>query len=175
MRQNNDLLSYEIELYKSIYENEQKYRNMFSDKAFKLISVIVAIMGADTWLFLKFLENVHRLNNIVCGLNLICVVGCFVETCVTTGLFFNTIYNYEDTRPNPDVLYKLIESYKGKDNTQGEIIEAIDKSLHMSYVDSARGTHKQNQDKMKMLRELLRSIYANLILIFITFLIGVLF
>lgn len=175
MRQNDDLLSYEIKLYKSIYENEQNYRNTFSDKAFKLISVIVAIIGADTWLFLKFLENVRRLNDVVCGFNLICVTACFVVTCVIVSFFFNTIYNYEDTRQNPDVLYELIENYKNEDVTQDKIMEAINKSLHISYIEAAQKTYNQNQNKIEMLRKLLCSIYTNLVLIFTTFLIEVLF
>lgn len=48
------LLSYELELYKNLYDEENKYRNDISDRVFKTITVIVSIIGAVIWLLIKF-------------------------------------------------------------------------------------------------------------------------
>ena len=44
------LLSYELELYKQLNKDEEEYRNKYSDKVFKSITVIVSIVGAVIWL-----------------------------------------------------------------------------------------------------------------------------
>ena len=40
------LLSYELELYKQMYDEENNYRNQFSDRAFKSITIIISLVGA---------------------------------------------------------------------------------------------------------------------------------
>ena len=44
------LLSYELELYKNLYEVENSYRHKNSDKAFKSITIIASFVGAVLWL-----------------------------------------------------------------------------------------------------------------------------
>ena len=50
------LLSYELELYKNLYESENDYRHKQSDKAFKSITIIASFVGAFLWLIFKFLK-----------------------------------------------------------------------------------------------------------------------
>nr|DAZ14545.1 MAG TPA: Protein of unknown function (DUF2583) [Caudoviricetes sp.] len=48
------LLSYELELYKNLYESENDYRHKQSDKAFKSIAIIASFVGAVLWLWKYF-------------------------------------------------------------------------------------------------------------------------
>ena len=50
------LLSYELELYKNLYESENDYRHKQSDKAFKSITIIASFVGAVLWLIFKFMK-----------------------------------------------------------------------------------------------------------------------
>ena len=50
------LLSYELELYKNLYESENDYRHKQSDKAIKSITIIASFVGEVLLLIIKFLK-----------------------------------------------------------------------------------------------------------------------
>ena len=96
------LLSYELELYKNLYESENDYRHKQSDKAFKSITIIASFVGAVLWLIFKFLKIYQ---NECCYLrytNFILLIACsaLMLTCVV--IFFKFLYGYNEKRPDPN-------------------------------------------------------------------------
>lgn len=56
MKTKESLPSYELSLYEKLYEKEIAYRNNFSDKVYKSITVIISLLGANVWLITKFVS-----------------------------------------------------------------------------------------------------------------------
>lgn len=50
------LLSYELELYKNLYESENDYRHKQNDKVFKSITIITSFVGAVIWLWKQLMQ-----------------------------------------------------------------------------------------------------------------------
>ena len=83
------LLSYELELYKQLNEYEENYRNKYSDKVFKSITIIASIVGAVLWLLhefttLKYTEKQSCIKEI----NIILLVIVFIILVILICTFF---------------------------------------------------------------------------------------
>lgn len=162
------LLSYQLELYKKLYDEENNYRNSFSDRVFKTITVIVSIIGAAIWLIIKFSSNIHKqccylqCFNILL-LSIICVVSASI-----VFLFFKILYNYRDTRINPEILHSTIEEYKN-DNIDENVIELTNKTLLNSYINATIKNYKENNKRVELFRIVYRLILFDIIFIAISF------
>lgn len=163
------LLSYELELYKNLYTEENNYRNNFSDRVFKTITVIVSIIGAVIWLIIKF-SSIFQTQ--CCYLQCLDIfllsVICIVST-IIVFLFFKILYNYRDTRINPVILHDTIEDYK-RNNIDENVIELTDRTLINSYVNATIKNYQENTKRIELLRIVYRLILIDIIFISIAFL-----
>ena len=130
-------LSYELELYKKLCESESDRRHKFSDKVFKSTTVIASFVGAILWLIAKFLETYQKKCYCLqlCQFALIAVCSVLMLICVV--IFFKTLYGYEEKRPDPAEIDKLMTEYKGESKDSDAIITAMNESLLASYKDAA--------------------------------------
>ena len=90
------LLSYELELYKNLYESENDYRHKQSDKAFKSITIIASFVGAVLWLIFKFLKIYQDECCYLRCTNFVLLVACsaLMLTCIV--IFFKVLYGYNE-------------------------------------------------------------------------------
>lgn len=167
------LLSYELELYKDLYETENKYRNDFSDRTFKTITVIVSIIGALIWLIIKF-TSIYK--NQCCYLqcvNILLLLICCALSSIIIVIFFKILYNYQDTRINPEKIFNAIEEYK-KNNIEENVIFLANQSLAMTYISAAIKNCAENKKRIKMLGVVYKLIIADIFCIIFVFIIEVL-
>ena len=118
------LLSYELELYKNLYESENDYRHKQSDKAFKSITIIASFVGAVLWLIFKFLKIYQ---NECCYLrctNFVLLITCSVLMLTCVVIFFKVLYGYNEKRPDPNEIEQLITGYKSQTEDESAIITA---------------------------------------------------
>lgn len=142
------LLSYELELYKQLNKYEEEYRNKYSDKVFKSITVVISIIGAVIWLLykfttLKYTEKQHYIKEI--NIKLLVVIVVILIILVFT--FFIVLYGYRERIVNPGEIKTLLSEYKSKTYDEKEIIIAMDESLLMTYKRAAISNHKQNKNR----------------------------
>lgn len=167
------LLSYELELYKRMYDEENNYRNQFSDRVFKTITVVISLIGALIWLIIKFSSIYQNQSCYLRYTNLLLLTGCCILTLMDIFCFFKILYGYKYDRQVPEDLYNLIEGYKQQTTNEKDIIEAVQKSLAMSYIDAAMKNYKENEKRITTFRSVYRFSIADIVLITITFLIEV--
>nr|DAR44101.1 MAG TPA: hypothetical protein [Caudoviricetes sp.] len=167
------LLSYELELYKQLNKDEEEYRNKYSDKVFKSITVIVSIVGAVIWLtsnYFKICKNrAENINNF----NILLIILLYVLLCVSTSIFFFILYGYNSRNINPKEIYNLLKDYKSQTNYEDDIIEATNKSLLIAYRKSAINNYKQNKKRSKLFSLFYLLAFIELILLLITFFIEI--
>lgn len=162
------LLSYELELYKKLYDEEKNYRNNFSDRVFKTITVIISIIGAAIWLIIKFSSNFHKQCCYLQCFNILLLSIICVASASIVFLFFKILYNYRDTRINPEILHSTIEEYKN-DNTDENVIELTNKTLLNSYINATIKNYKENNKRVELFRIVYRLILFDIIFITISF------
>lgn len=88
MKTKQSLPSYELELYKNLYEAENDYRHKQSDKAFKSITIIVSFVGAVLWLIFKFLNIYETENCYIYYINLFLLIACSCLMLACVVIFF---------------------------------------------------------------------------------------
>ena len=110
------LLSYELELFKEIDAYEKEYRHKMSDKVFKTIPIMAALVGATIWLLKNYLDNNVITNENIEKIKFILVVSSCALIFICTILFFFTLFGYKDMRPDPITIDKLICEYQSKTN-----------------------------------------------------------
>lgn len=142
------LLSYELELYKQLNKYEEEYRNKYSDKVFKSITVVISIIGAVIWLLhkfttLKYTEKQHCIEEI--NIKLLVIIVVILVILVFT--FFIVLYGYKERIVNPDEIKELLLEYKSETSDEEEIIIAVNESLLMTYRKAAISNHKQNKNR----------------------------
>lgn len=165
------LLSYELELFKGIDAYEKEYRHKMSDKVFKTIPLIVALVGATIWLLKNYLDN-----NAVAGENIeiikfiLVVLSCsLMFICII--LFFFALFGYKDMRPNPVKIIKLINERKKVTNNDEEIvIKNIRETMLETYKESAVSHYKNTNLKMIIFNVLCASLCIESILLIVTYL-----
>lgn len=166
---NESLLSYELKLYKQICEEENKYRNDYSDRVFRTTTIIISLFGALIWLILKFSNN-HRIQNFFSVfVNVVLLLICFIILGMIVIYFFKILYGYNDSRLSPEDLSNLIKEYKAQTSDEKEIIAALEKSLLISYKDAAINNYIENQKRVKMFTYVYKLILIDIIFISITF------
>lgn len=168
------LLSYELELYKNLYESENDYRHKQSDKAFKSITIIASFIGAVLWLIFKFLKIYQ---NECCYLrctNFILLVACsaLMLTCIV--IFFKVLYGYNEKRPDPNEIEQLVTEYKSQTEDESAIITAMNESMFISYKDAAINNRIENEKHIKLFGLFYKIIFIEILLLIVTFLVEVL-
>lgn len=168
------LLSYELELYKNLYESENDYRHKQSDKAFKSITIIASFVGAVLWLIFKFLKIYQ---NECCYLrctNFILLVACsaLMLTCIV--IFFKVLYGYNEKRPDPNEIEQLVTEYKSQTEDESAIITAMNESVLISYKDAAINNRIENEKHIKLFGLFYKIIFIEILLLIVTFLVEVL-
>lgn len=167
------LLSYELELYKQVYDEENNYRNQFSDRVFKTITVIISIVGALIWLIVDFSSIYKNQCYYVRCINCILLIVCLVLSGLVIVYFFKILYGYKDTRQMPEDIYNLIEGYKLQTSDENDIIEVVNKSLAKSYIDAAIKNSKENEQRINMFKTVYKYILLDIMFITITFLLEI--
>ena len=143
------LLSYELQLYKELYLNEEEYRHKCSDGVFKSVTIMIAIIPAYLWLILKFIDilnNISKLIKVIGAISLI-INGILLIICVV--IFFLILYGYNDDRVDPTKLKNIINKYKKQSPSGDGIVDALDKSLLMSYKELFENSYNENVKHMK--------------------------
>ncbi len=168
------LLSYELELYKNLYESENDYRHKQSDKAFKSITIIASFVGAVLWMIFKFLKIYQ---NECCYLrctNFILLVACsaLMLTCIV--IFFKVLYGYNEKRPDPNEIEQLVTKYKSQTEDESAIITAMNESMLISYKDAAINNRIENEKHIKLFGLFYKIIFIEILLLIVTFLVEVL-
>lgn len=145
MKTKESLPSYELSLYEKLYEKEIAYRNNFSDKAYKSITVIISLLGANVWLITKFISVFNSECCFMKSINGLLITTRIVLTCMIVIGFFNVLYNYKETRQKPEDIQKLLEEYKSLNDIDDNVIYLMNKSLTVSYADAAIKTYNETQ------------------------------
>lgn len=156
-----------------MYDEENNYRNQFSDRVFKTITVIISLTGAFIWLIINFVSIYKNQCCYVRYTNTILLVGCFILLGLIVIFFFKILYGYNETRQTPENLFNLIEGYKTQTSDEKDILMAIDESLVISYRDAAIKNSNENEKRIRMLKRVYWFILADIICIVITFLIEI--
>ena len=168
------LLSYELELYKNLYESENDYRHKQSDKAFKSITIIASFVGAVLWLIFKFLKIYQ---NECCYLrcaNFILLVACSVLMLTCIVIFFKVLYGYNEKRPDPNEIEQLVTEYKSQTEDESAIITAMNESMLISNKDAAINNRIENEKHIKLFGLFYKIIFIEILLLIVTFLVEVL-
>lgn len=145
MKTKESLPSYELDLYEKLYEKEIAYRNNFSDKVYKSITVIISLLGANVWLITKFISVFNSECCFIKSANGILIAISIVLTCMIVIGFFNVLYNYKETKQKPEDIQKLLEEYKSLNDIDNNVIYLMNKSLTVSYTDAAIKTYNETQ------------------------------
>ena len=132
------LLSYELELYKNLYEIERTRRQQNSDKVFKAIPIIVSFSGAVLWLISQYQKICRPEWSRLQFLNLILVILCSILMIADILIFFYVIYGYKETSPNIMEIRKAMADFKEEENDEITVIAAMNKSLMLSYKDAVQ-------------------------------------
>ena len=168
------LLSYELDLYKNLYESENDYRHKQSDKAFKSITIIASFVGAVLWLIFKFLKIYQ---NECCYLqcaNFILLVACNVLMLTCVIIFFKVLYGYNEKRPDPNEVEQLITEYKSQTEDESAIIAAMNESILISYKDAAINNRIENEKHIRLFGLFYKIIFVEMFLLIVTFLVEIL-
>lgn len=168
------LLSYELELYKNLYESENDYRHKQSDKAFKSITIIASFIGAILWLIFKFLK-IYR--NECCYLrctNFVLLITCSILMLTCVVIFFKVLYGYNEKRPDPNEIEQLVTEYKSQTEDEGTVITAMNESMFISYKDAAINNRIENEKHIRLFGLFYKIIFAEMFLLIVTFLVEIL-
>lgn len=169
------LISYELELYKNLYEKENNYRNNISDKIYKSVTFITALFGSIIWLICKFVL-IYKFQYLYLRLfNILLLLLCSVLAVYIIICLFKMLSNYKDTRLDPNKLYNIIEDYKKSSSSEEDIINAIEQSLILSYSDGTISNYNENQKINRMFCDVYKWILIDIFIIIVTFCIEILF
>ena len=166
------LLSYELNLYKQLYDAENKYRNDFSDRVFKTITVLISLVGSLIWLTIKFSTIYKEQCCYLQCFNILLLILSYVITVTIIYLFFRILYNYRETKIDTEEIYKIIEEYK-QNNIDENVIILTDKTLINSYRNAAIKNSKENEKRIQTFRITYRLIFTDIIFLGVTFLIEI--
>lgn len=153
MKTKGSLPLYELSLYEKLYEKEITYRNNFSDKVYKSITVIISLLGANVWLITKFISVFNSECCFIKSINGLFIIISVVLTCMIVIGFFNVLYNYKETRQKPEDIQKLLEEYKSLNDIDSNVIYLMNKSLTISYIDAAIKTYNETQKHVGLFKK----------------------
>ena len=166
------LLSYELELYKNLYKSENKYRNDFSDRVFKTITVIISLIGSLIWLTIKF-SAIYK--NQCCYfqcINALLLVASYIISFSIIFLFFKILYNYRDTRLDVNEIQEALIEYK-QNNIDENTILLMNKTLVNSYRTATIKNSIENEKRIDMFRLTYRLILFDMIFLITAFFIEI--
>ena len=168
------LLSYELELYKNLYESETDYRHQQSDNAFKSITIIGLLVGAVLWLIFKFMKIYQDECCYLRCTNFVLLVACsaLMLTCIV--IFFKVLYGYNEKRPDPNEVEQLMTEYKSQTDDKNAIITATNESMLISYKDAATNNRIENEKHIRLFGLFYKIIFAEMFLLIVTFLVEIL-
>lgn len=172
MKTKESLPSYELELYKNLYESENKYRNDFSDRVFKTITVIISLIGSLIWLTIKF-SAIYK--NQCCYfqcINALLLVASYIISFSIIFLFF--MYNYRDTRLDVNEIHEALIEYK-QNNIDENTILLMNKTLVNSYRNATIKNSIENEKRIDMFRLTYRLILFDMIFLSAVFFIEIFF
>lgn len=166
------LLSYELELYKGLYEAENKYRNDFSDRVFKTITVIISLIGSLIWLTIKFSAiYINQCCYFQC-INVLLLIASYVTSFSIIYLFFKILYNYRDTKIDVNEIQEALAEYK-QNNIDENTILLMNKTLVNSYRNATIKNSIENEKRIDMFRFTYRLILFDMMFLIITFFIEI--
>lgn len=168
------LLSYELELFKSLYEAENDHRHKHSDKAFKSITIIASFVGAVLWLIFRFLKICYDECCCLRCINFILLTACGILMLTCIVIFFKGLYGYNEKRPDPTEVEKLITEYKSQTENDNDIIAAINESMVMSYRDAAINNRIENEKHTILFGLFYKVIFIEMFLLIVTFFVEIL-
>lgn len=174
MKTKQSLPSYELELYKNLYEAENDYRHKQSDKAFKSITIIASFVGAVLWLIFKFLKIYKTEDCYFYCINLFLLITCSCLMLACVVIFFMVLYGYNEKRPDPNEVKLLMEEYKSQTKNENMIMNTMTKSLIMSYIDAAINNRSENNRHGNLFRYFYILVFIEMFLLIVTFLLEVL-
>lgn len=174
MKTKQSLPSYELELYKNLYEAENDYRHKQSDKAFKSITIIASFVGAVLWLIFKFLKIYKTEDCYFYCINLFLLITCSCLMLACVVIFFMVLYGYNEKRPDPNEVKLLMEEYKSKTKNENMIMNTMTESLIMSYIDAAINNRSENNRHGILFRYFYILVFIEMFLLIVTFLLEVL-
>lgn len=166
------LLSYELELYKGLYEEENKYRNDFSDRVFKTITVIISLVGSLIWLTIEFSKIYKKQCCYFQCINVLLLIASYIISFSIIFLFFRILYNYRDTKLDVNEIQETLTEYK-QNNIDENTILLMNRTLVNSYRNATIKNSIENEKRIDMFRFTYRLILFDMIFLIVTFLIEV--
>lgn len=173
MKTKQSLPSYELELYKNLYEPENEYRHKQSDKAFRSITIIASFVGAVLWLIFKYLKIYKSECCYLQCINFMLLVCCSSLMLACVIIFFRVLYGYNEKHPEPNKIEQLMKEYKSQTEDESAIIAAINESLIISYRDAAMNNSSENDRHSVLFRYFYLIIFFEMFLLIVTFLIEI--
>lgn len=173
MKTKQSLPSYELELYKNLYESENEYRHKQSDKAFRSITIIASFVGAVLWLIFKYLKIYKSECCYLQCINFMLLVCCSSLMLACVIIFFRVLYGYNEKHPEPNKIEQLMKEYKSQTEDESAIIAAINESLIISYRDAAMNNSSENDRHSVLFRYFYLIIFFEMFLLIVTFLIEI--
>lgn len=156
------LLSYKLELYKSLLDRERERRENASARMFNSIAIILALAGALIWLCIEFVEN-YNIMKLSCVNFMFLVASIICSVCVVIFLCL-TLFGYKSTEQDPEIIKKIIDESDDENS-----IDKINTSLADAYIEGAIEDYKENNRYVISLNRLYNSILVDVIVICMTF------
>lgn len=175
MKTKQSLPSYELDLYRKIYDDEITYRNNFSDRAYKTITVIISLIGAVVWLITQWIKIYQNQCCYFQVVNILILLGIIILTSLIVIGFFKVLYNYEDTRQKPEDIKQALEEYKTLNNVDDNVIYIMNESLKVSYIDAAIRNNNETRKHIALFKKVYKWIIVDVILIAVCFFLEIIF
>lgn len=167
------LPSYELDLYKNLYNDEIIYRNNFSDKAYKIITVIISLIGAVIWLITKWISIYKNQCCYIQTINMMLLISIIIFSSMIIIGFFKVLYGYEETWQKPEDIKQALEEYKLLNDIDDNVIYLMNESLKVSYIDAAIKNNNETRKHISLFKKVYKWIIIDIILISICFFIEI--
>lgn len=137
-----NILSFENDFYKELYEDGIKQRNQLNSKFTPTITILSAEIGGIIWIVLRLFKNIEANNNTVHSSDM-CIflflgftLGSFAVAIVNFVLCFT---NYDFSYPKPYKAKAFIDNNKNYlgDYTEKEVLDNIIKNISNDYIKIA--------------------------------------
>ena len=163
-------LSFELNTYRSVYEEEIERRKYYSDKIQYALTCIVALFGADAFLFIKWTEQKNE-NIIYKFVSTFLIMGiCGIAASIII-YFVKSLMCYNVNAIAPYELETLIRecsSPKYNSYSEQEIMNHINNRIARSYILIAKQLHQETKRHVRDLRRTYYWILAGVVLAMFT-------
>ena len=170
----NNILSFENNFYKELYEDGIKQRNQLNSKFTPTITILSAEIGGIIWHIFRLLKNIESNNNVIHVSN-ICsflflgfTLFSFVIAIVNFILCFT---NYEFSYLKPDKAKTLIDNNKNclGDYTEEEVLNNIIENIANDYIKIAISNCEETNKHSNWLNKCYIGIVVTLALMIVDF------